>query len=226
MTISSDSLRKSGASYTLFAQAAQYTLDLFWQQVFEECSRGKFPRGVGMDTTATTIFFRKNGKNLISYKLNQTPEQTCTDLKKLFQEQLGLSSIRDKEEIRAQVDDICTSLQESFNGSWQQIRRKKIKDPIIRRFILDLKAAHGLSDAETMSVAQIIRIGFLFNWILASDIIYENQQILEIQSLHFDPDTRLFTVDAPHTNFKREYKPKMIKLSSLWTRYLDAPRVY
>jgi hypothetical protein len=213
--------------YPLFADCAQFTLDPYWQQVFEECSRGKFPRGSGIDSEGKVVYFRNrtsNNRNYVSYRLKKNPEQIFKDLKRLFQEQLNFKSNRDRQEIRAELDDICKDLQESFTGSWQKIKRKKIKDPIIRRYILDLKEQYDLNDKETAEVAQIIKLGFLFNWIANDQVVYENQRIQEIKTLHFDDEERTFELDEPNTQSKREYKPKPFKLSSLWEKHLERPK--
>ncbi len=215
--------------HPLFADCAQFTLDPYWQQVFEECSRGKFPRGSGIDSEGKVVYFRNrtsnsnnsNNRNYVSYKIKKNPEQIFKELKQLFQEQLNFKSIRDRQEIRAELDDICKNLQESFTGSWQKFKRKKIKDQIIRRYILDLKDTYDLNDKETTQVSQIIKLGFLFNWIANDQVVYEDQRILDIMTLHFDPDDRSFELDEPKTQYKREYKPKLAKLPTLWEKHVE-----
>jgi hypothetical protein len=225
------STKKKPAKFTIFTECSQLTLDPFWQQVFEECSRGKFPKGSGIDSDGTTVYFRgkqnangtMNAKNMVSYKLQTTPEEIFTSLKKLFQEQLNIKSNLDKAELRAELDDICDNLRESYGSSWQQIKRKKIKDPIIRRYILDLKSQYNLNDYETAEVAQIIRLGFLFNWITNENVVYEDQHIIEIQTLTFDEEERIFELAEPDVYYKREYKPKKTRLSTLWSKHLIKP---
>nr|QBK87616.1 MAG: uncharacterized protein LCMAC201_05290 [Marseillevirus LCMAC201] len=214
--------------YPLFVDCAQFTLDPYWQQVFEECSRGKFPRGSGIDSEGKIVYFRNrtsnnNQRNYISYKIKKNPKQIFKDLKQLFQDHLNFKSIKDRQEIRDELDDICKNLQESFTGSWCKIKRKKIKDPIIRRYILNLKKTHNLNDKETAEVAQIIKLGFLFNWISNDQVVYKDQQILDIMTLHFDSDDRSFNLEEPNTLYKREYKPKLVKLSTLWEKYIEKP---
>ncbi len=213
--------------HPIFSECAQFTLDPYWRQVFEECSRGKFPRGSGIDSEGRVVYFRNrapNTKNYVSYRIKESPEQVFKDIKKLFQEQLNFKSNKDRQEIRAELDDICKDLQESFTGTWQKIKRKKIKDPIIRRYILDLKEEHDLTDKETAEVAQIIKLGFLFNWIPNEQVIYHDQRILDIKTVHFDPEDRTFILDEPKTLYKREYKPKLLKLSTLWDKHLEKPK--
>ena len=211
------------ALYQLFFECSQYTLDPYWQQVFEECSRGKFPKGSGINVDRTIIRFNRDN-NYFTYKLKKSPEQVFQDLKKLFQEQLNLKSNQDRQEIRDELDDICRNLQETFTGSWQKIKRKKIKDPIIRRYILDLKEKYDLNDKETAEVSQIIKLGFLFNWIANDKVKYKNQLILNITILHFNKKDRSFELEEPDVNYKREYKPKRIRLSSLWMKHLGQPK--
>jgi len=213
--------------YPIFVECAQFTLDPYWQQVFEECAKGHFPRGSGIDTEGKVIYFRNrtsNNRNYVSYKLKENPKQIFKDLKQLFQEQLNFKSNRDREKIRAELDNICKDLQETYTGCWQKIKRKKIRDPIIRRYILDLKEQYSLDNKETAEVAQIIKLGFLFNWIPNNQVVYEDQRILGIKTLHFDEEDRSFELDEPNTQYKREYKPKLQKLSSLWAKHLKQPK--
>lgn len=212
--------------YPIFQECAQYTLDAFWQQVFEDCARGKFPKGCSPDSEGESLNIRsKNStKSVINYKLTETPEQTFKDLKILFQDQLNIKSMIDREEIRAELDEICKSLQESFSGNWQQIKRKKIKDPIIRRYILDLKERYKLNDRETAEVAQLIKLGFLFNWISNENVIYQDQQIVDIETLQFNEEDRTFQLEEQITTCAREYKPKLLKLSNLWEKFLEQPK--
>lgn len=210
--------------YPVFAECAQFTLDPYWQQVFDECAKGKFPRNSGIDSEGKTVYFRKNNtKSYTSYTLKENPEEVFKDLKKLFQDQLHFKSKRDRQELRAELDVICKDLQETYTGSWQTIKRKKIKDPIIRRYILDLKEEYNLNDVETAEVAQIIKLGFLFNWIASDEVDYQDQQIMNIKTLHFDAEERSFELEEPDVKYKREYKPKPNKLSTLWSKYLKNP---
>lgn len=218
--------------HPIFSDCAQFTLDPYWQQVFEECARGKFPRGSGIDSEGKVIYFRNkatannanNNRNYVSYRLKKNPEQIFKDLKMLFQNELKFKSNQDRKDIRAELDDICKDLQESYAGTWQQIKRKKIKDPIIRRYILDLKETYNLTDRETADVAQLIRLGFSFNWISNEEVVYEDHHILNIHTLQFDPDERIFELEEPDTLYKREYKPKILKLSNLWGKHLEHPK--
>lgn len=213
--------------HSIFSRCSEYTLDPFWKQVFEECSRNKFPRGSGISPDGQVVYFyiRENNKNYISYRLKKkTPEKIFQDLKRMFQDQLQLRSNRDRQDLRNEIEDICQNLQETFNGNWQEIRKKNIKESLIRKYILDVKDKYSLTNKEITEFTRIIRLGFLFNWILSDDVVYENRQILDILTVHFDEQERLFEVVEPNINYKRDYKPKLFKLSSLWHKHLIHPK--
>jgi hypothetical protein len=213
--------------YPIFEECAQLTLDPYWQQIFTECARGKLPKGSSIDHEGEIIYFKNKfniNKNYVSYRLGKNPEIIFKDLKTMFQEHLNIKSNKDRQEQRDELDDMCKDLQESYGESWQKIKRKKIKEPIIRRYILDLKEMYSLSNVETAQVAQLIRLGFLLNWITNVDVVYENQRIVDINTLHFDTDERLFSIDIPSIQYKREYKNKLPSLSQFWEKHLEKPK--
>lgn len=212
---------------TLFSECAQLTLDPYWKQLFEDCARGKFPRGSGISLDKCNVYFRNKGngdRSYSSYRIPDNPEKAFKDLKQLFQDHLGFRSNKDRQDTRTEIDDMCKELQESFSGDWNKIKRKKVKDPIVRRYILELKDSYILDDEETAQLAQLIKLGFLFNWIGNDQVLYEDQRILDISSLHFDERERIFSLDEPRVNSKREYKPKSMRLSTLWNKYIENPQ--
>lgn len=208
--------------YPIFHEASEFTFDPYWKQVFDECSKGKFPKGSSIDNTGKIVYFKSKQNNVSkTYKLNDDPKKVFQELKQLFYEQINLKSNRDRQVIKDELNDICENLKETFAGTWQKIKRKKIKDPIIRSFILDLKSKYELNDEETKQLIQLIKLGFIFNWIDNNSVIYKDQRILDIESLHFNPDERKFILDKPSGPCRREYKSKSKLLSTMWDKYLD-----
>jgi len=224
-TLKNQQTKEKKVLYPIFNECAEFTLDPFWTQLFDECAKGKFPKGSSIDQNSGMTIYFKTKTDTVSYNMKEkSPEQIFSDLKQHFQVYLKLKSVRDNQEIQEELDDICKDLQEIFTSSWQNIRKKKIKDPIIRSFILDLKERYDLNDKETCQLAKIIKLGFLFNWIENDNVIYENQQIIDITTLTFDSEERVFTLEEPDIKHKREYKPKCTKLSKLWAKHLEKPK--
>ena len=211
-------------SFPIFNECAQYTLDPYWQHIFEECAKGKFPRGCSIDSEGVFMYFKNKNGNTTSFRVKGDPEVLFMELKQQFLDSLGLKSKNDHLVIQEEFNSMCKDLQESYKCTWDKIKGKKMKDPIVRKYIIKLKEEYELDKAETTQLAQILKLGFLFNWIGNNQIEYEDQQIINIKSLHFDEETRLFDLDEPPVKMKREYKPKLIKLSSLWLKHLETPK--
>lgn len=205
-----------------FTECSQLTLDPYWKQVFEECANGKFPKGSNIDQNTNTVFIKnKPSKN---YNLTFDPQQDFVNLKELFQQETGLKSNRDREKTREQINTICDDLKDQYTCDWKDIKGKKIKDPIITRYILDLKERYSLSNKEVKQATQTIKLGFLFNLITNENVIYENHQIIDISALQFNEKSRLFKLVDKAATPKRDYKPKTISLESLWDKYLKTPK--
>lgn len=210
--------------YPIFSEASQYTFDPYWQQIFENCANGKFPKGVSIDNEKKILYI-KNVNSFNSYNLNnESPENIYINIKKLFSTILNLKSTRDKRLQQQECDDICKELDESYNEDWQKIKRKKIRDPIIRKYILALKEKYNLDNSSTTELDNIIKLGFLFNWIGNENVIYENREIIDINTLNYDPELKIFKLDIPDFSYKREYKIKNNKLSTLWEKHLIVPK--
>lgn len=198
-----------------FLECAKLTNDPYWIQVFEDCSRGRFPKGSCMDSTNTSVYI-KNVKINQSYKLTGIIPQDFLALKKLFREILHLGSVQDRKEITNEIDGLKDRISLTYNKEWKDIRKKNIKDYIIRTFILDLKKEFNLTHEKTTQLSRLIKLGFLFNWINNENVVYENKNILEIKNLIFDESLNQFDIEVDNTISKREYKPKLLKLSGIW----------
>src|SRR6202030_3589455 len=118
--------------------------------------------------------------------------------------------------ITNEIDGLKDRISLTYNKEWKDIRKKNIKDYIIRTFILDLKKEFNLTHEKTTQLSRLIKLGFLFNWINNENVVYENKNILEIKNLIFDESLNQFDIEVDNTISKREYKPKLLKLSGIW----------
>lgn len=215
--------------HPIFMECSELTLDPYWKQIFEECAKGKFPTGSSIDNTGSTIYIKTqktkgNSRSFLTYKLSDNVETIFVDLKEMFQKHLLHKSKQDRLLIAEEIQDICRDLREVYNGDWKDIRKKNIKEPIIRRFILSLQEKYSLSIRETEDLTNTLDLGFSFNWIPNDAVVYKDQEIKEITILHFCEKTRTFQLEETEKAIKREYKPKVHKLSDLWDKHLKKPK--
>ena len=209
--------------YPIFLECLQYTLDPYWRQVFEDCARGRFPKGSGIDTAGNAVYFK--GKNVQWHQLSENPELLYCELKGLFQNNLNLKSKKDRSDTHKEVEVLKTQIESLYSGTWHSIRKKSIKDALIRNFVLNLKEAYSLSQQQTIYLHRLLQLGFLFNWIDPDSVKYEDKQILEIGNLYYDDATQKFELElSKPKKIKREFVPKAEKISSLWKKNLGEGR--
>src|SRR5690606_24638495 len=109
-------------------------------------------------------------------------------------------------------------------NSWKKIRKKKIKETIIRNFVLDMKKERTLTDDQTVQLIKLIKLGFMFGWIDGDNVKYEQGKILKIRGLRFIKETGLFEFKEPKIIAKKYVAPKGIKMSNLWKKNIENPR--
>lgn len=190
--------------------------DPYWKKVFESCSKGRFPRKSGFDSTNNSVWFRE-GKNIHWYKLTGDDEKDFIEIKRHFRDYLKLRSEKDRTENRDQFNRLKEELDKSYTGGWKNIKKKNIKDSIIRQYILKLQSDNNLSDEKTIELSKDIRQAFLFGWITSDNMKYEDRQIQNITNLSFNDEGEYF-IDPVTTKAKREYSAPKIFLSALWKK--------
>lgn len=231
--------------HPLFAECVKLTEDPFWQQVFDDCSRGKFPRGSGYDIANGIVRIRNSKTPLFCkvYPIAATPstidsdtttnndaiEKTFHAMQQLFKTHLNMTSDLD----RSQQTEHQTQKRRVSNDaitSWADITIKAVRESILRNYIIALTQRHKLTQTEQSQVHQLIKIGFMFGWIDRTHIVFDNETmtITDITTLHFVESTRLFRIDGGNGENKplvaKQHKDKVLRMDSLWERNKETPR--
>jgi hypothetical protein len=207
------------AKYKLFEECSQYTTDPYWKKVFENCSKGRFPKNSGYDESNISIWFRY-GKDINWYRVVNNPEQDYNDIKKCFKEYLKLRSEKDKLENRADFNILKDELDKSYIGNWKNIKKKNIRDSLIRHYILHLKKVHNLDIDQTINLSRDIRQAMLFGWITPDHIDYSNRKIQNISNLRFENSN--FIIDKVESASKQEYYEWIPDLLTIWKKRVGA----
>lgn len=209
-------------SANIFLTCGDYTLDEYWKQIFSDCAKNKFPKGCRFDATTNMLYIHSKTltTTYVTYDVTKnSPQQICNDFKRLCQEHLGMKSEMDKEDDQREIEDLCKTMDEVNVKAWSQIKKKNARDPIIRGFIIDCAKQYNLDAIETDQLTNVVKTGFLFNWISKDDVVFNNRKIQNITSLCFDEEERIFKVDKGDINYKRDLKIKPQKMSALWDKY-------
>jgi hypothetical protein len=202
-----------------FTEYLDFTVDPYWCKIFENCSKGKFPKKSGFDDTRGdfgSIWIRD--KEMHWYKLTGDAENDYLEMKKIFKDYLKLKSLQDRSETRDQFNRLKRELDKSYTGDWKNIKKKNIRDSLVRQYILKLKDDYDLSVDDTIDLSKEIRQCILFGWITPNHIEYsgESRRIENITSVK-RVDNR-FIVERVKTKCKREYVESKNSLSTLWKK--------
>ena len=124
--------------YPFFLKCCEYTDDIFWKFVFEDLAYGKSPYG----TYITKNFLCCNYKNKeFSYKIepNKDPKQLFENIHRLLFYKFGLMSEKDKLSRRKIFENTKNTIENNCKQSWNNIKKKNIKNIIIENFIIRMK---------------------------------------------------------------------------------------
>lgn len=205
-----------------FEKCSQFTLDQYWKQVFKDCARGKFPKNT-MYNINNSMFHIKGKKEEI-YILTEDPKLDFQELKRLFSDELNMRSEQDKKHILDKMIGIRKQIEDSYQGDWKQLRKKNVKDAILRDYILIMEYKYNLNEAELQQLWKTITLGVSYNWINDKTIIYNDRSIDEITNLKFNEITREFLIEKPNNTIKRSIDIRCSKLSSFWEKISENPR--
>ncbi len=181
--------------FSVFLDCRQWTLDPYWQEIFYQCSIGKFPKGLFMSKDGSLIVYTKGQKEIVS--IDGTSLDIFQVMMKIFKEKLNLVSNRDVKKQKKEILLLKEKLKESYGGTWKQIKPKKIRNSLLLNFVIDCKHKYKLSSVKIKQLFSVIKLGFIFKSINSDDIDYSHGKIHKIKGLTFfkNQDTYDFNFD-------------------------------
>ena len=169
--------------FPIFLECKEWTLDPYWQEIFIQCSMGKFPRGLRMVKDGSLVVFSGKTREIVSLE-GETLDIFKTMIK-IFKEKLGLVSDRDIQKQKKEVLELKKKLKEGCGGTWKQIKPKQIRNVLLLNFVINCQKKYNLPQKITDQLASYIRLGFIFKTITSDDINYSDGIIHSINGLKF-----------------------------------------
>ena len=205
--------------YPIFLQCIQYTTDSFWENIFEDLAYGKSPYG----TYINKSFLCCNYKNKeFSYKIEKKDSlQLYNDVYNLLAKKLGLLSVRDKINKKIDFNNIEEDLKHT-RKSWNNIKKKNIKDLLIENYVIEMKNKYSLSIKQSRKLISSIFIGMIFKVLSVKDINYEDGKILDIDGIKFNEKEVIYERDI--YNFDNDFRKCILidktLMSDNWEKFL------
>lgn len=191
---------KNKIIYPFILECCNYTDDYFWKNIFEDLSYGKSPFGTYIYKN-TIIHTVKNKDFTYVITNKKTAKENYDNLYKLFTQKLGLKSLKETYiKKKSDEDDIV------LYNSWNQIKKKKIKDVVINLFIIEKKEEFNLKIEDCRKFIIILYISLLFKTITSKHIEMEDGRIISIEGIKFFKGKRNLSPSRENANSEKKNK--------------------
>lgn len=179
---------------SMFENFSELSDDSFWKSIFNNCARGKFPRGF---TYKNNLITHKKGSKMTRLELsNNIPESYLATLD-FFQRLGGIYSLQDRAKMKKiEEDKLLNKLEDIEELTWKDIKTEKLKDIIITEFIDDLSKKMNFNDEEKKELTTTIKKGFFLK--IFSNIEMNNGKIVNIDGLKFNEKTNEFEINSKY----------------------------
>lgn len=194
-------------NYDLFEKCSNFTFDEKWKSLFDDCAKGKFPKGLKYDAEKNTISIKTRESKKITYvPLSDDPHLVFSTMMDVFRESLGLYSVKDLKEKKNQMDEAKNTNTVNLDCSWKKLKPRYLKERFIVDYIASLQEKYNLNKREVKNLSCLIVIGFQFRSLQAEDVDYSNGKINDIKGLTFDKNKRIFTIPESRSNSNKTEK--------------------
>ena len=209
--------------YPIFLECCQYTENVFWENLFENLSYGKTPRGAYISKNFLCCSYKGREFN---YKIERKkPEILYNDVYTLLNEKLGVLSQKQKQEKRKNFREIERNIRDN-RLDWSNIKKDNVKQSLYQKYVIDMKQKHNLNKKQTKYLMSLIKISTLLQKVVKSDIKYEGNRIIQIDGIEFEDNkvklTRDFSFESNIENNleKLKYNPQPKRMKTEWDKYI------
>ena len=214
----------------IFEKCANLTEDKFWQTLFMDCARGKFPRGF---TFKNGLITYKKGSKSFKLEISDSPAAAYSATMNFLQTVAGIMSVTDRQKLqKLEEEKLLTELEKENDITWKQVRTEKLKDILINEFIKDLATKMNFNEEENKELTTTVKKGFILKYFGSNNVKMKDGKIIEIEGLIYNEETKEYEIDEDYVQAKSirksnklgiekgEDKP-MINFMELWTKYLE-----
>jgi hypothetical protein len=203
--------------YPEIKSCEDYVTDSFWKKLFDDMSRGKCPKNIVIFNTTVSSTYKRNG---FSYNFKDYPsEQVAKDLVEILKTNGCIYSLNDIKQEKEEIDKVNDDLKTSY-ASWKQIKTRKIKQQYIHNFVLKQADKYKLNDVLSNQLIRLINFSLNeFRTHKSDDIVFENNEIIEIKDIVYDSKQKTF-INKRDVDDKEEVKKNVNILKKAWESYI------
>ncbi len=213
--------------HSIFEECAKMTDDDYWKSIYNNCSKGKFPRGFSFKNN---VLMHKKGSKVSTLQLDNCKTDTFISTRKFFQFTGGIMSVSDRKLLEDMEEDRLTELSNK-EITWKDIRLEKHKEMLILEYVNDMTKNYSLSDIEKKELTTVIKKGLMLKYFNGNDIIVKDKKIINIKGLIKNKETGLFDIDAKYIKYSETYsdslgldtdKDEVVEFLNHWNKFLES----
>jgi len=148
----------------IFEKCASLTEDRFWQSIFMDCARGKFPRGF---TFKNNLLTHKKGSRLTTLEISNSPTDVYSVTMNFFQATAGIMSVKDRQKLQQREEEkLLEEMEKDVDIEWSQIRKENLKEVLITEFIADVSNRMNFNEEEKRELTTTIKKGIMLKCLM------------------------------------------------------------
>ena len=207
--------------YPVFLECCQFTIDVFWQNIFEELAYGKTSYGIYI---SKNFICCNQKKKEFSYKIeNKEPQVVFNELYNILKNKVGLQSHQEKLNTRKAFNDLEDETNKNIKNNWGSIKKKNMKELLIELYVTKMKNKYFLTLEQSRYLISIIYIGIIFKVITKKDINYSNGEIVHIDGIDFDRKRVILNKDIYSVEITFDVPVESAKrtMADVWNKYIQ-----
>lgn len=177
----------------IFKKCAEMDDSKYWKEIFEKASVGKFEAGYSFKNNILICKIGNQSKELI---LSEDVETAIKDCKEFFNRNTGLISPTEKEEERQMERQNKEKNIKRPAVKWDKMKKNK-RIYYIRTYIDKMVKEKKLNAKEKVELTNFINYHLLLKNISSAHLIFENERLVTIENMFFNPKTRLWDIEKP-----------------------------
>jgi hypothetical protein len=203
--------------YPVFTKCAEFTLDRFYIDIFNNCARGDFPNGSRVGRGSMYIIAGKNKFKTVDLSID--PKELYSLIIRHFRDDLNLCSSHETKKVLETYDKLLRQYNEQKNEPWSKWSKQMKCDGIIE-YVFRISRKKSLTDVQRKRLFTTINRGLMFKCIQSMDIKCKNGKITHIDGIY---EKRGDYYYRPRS-FKESTEPskKQVTLAVLWATYINA----
>jgi len=198
--------------YPEFNVCLNFTFDNYWREIFSNCSKGTFPKGMKYDQAKHTLYVKPdlNSRQNQHFILDINDAEGSKIYKVCMHIFRNILNMRSDQDIKLSCDELEKIREKNevdLDCEWKKLKPRSIKNQLLMNFAIALVNEYDLKSNQAKHIYGDIQLGFRFKQLTSDDVEYSNGTVISINGLEFDSEKKTFILTHIPKTVSRVEKP-------------------